>query len=112
MQQSSDIRLTPQNSLQILAEYVEISQQKGAYFLPEADLLKRATDVLLKQENDPELTVITARQVLIQGVHKGQRHGAFTLNDASLLHRVIAYLTAPETEKKGETGSSSIRTWV
>jgi hypothetical protein len=87
------ITLDAQNSVQILAQYIELAQSKGAFLLPEAELLKRAMDFLLNNVPDTEITDVTGRQLLIQGIHKGQRHGAYTLNDAALLHKVVQFVT-------------------
>ena len=38
------ITLDNNNSIQLLTQYVEIAQQKGAYMLQEAELLKRAKE--------------------------------------------------------------------
>lgn len=87
------ITLDNNNSVQILTQYVEVAQQKGAYMLQEAELLKRANDVLLNAAQDTEINPTNARQLLIQGVHKGQRHGAYTLNDAALLSKVVQFMS-------------------
>ena len=79
-------------SFQILAQYVESAQQKGAYVLQEAELLKRAIDVTLNNAEDKEVDKNLAANLLVQGVQKGQRHGAYTLSDAALLHKVINFL--------------------
>ena len=81
------------NSVHILSQYVELAQQKGAFLLNEAELLKRASDVLLNNIPDQEINHQMSIQLLIQGVNKGQKHGAYTLNDASLLSKVIQFIT-------------------
>jgi hypothetical protein len=91
-EQPTVITLDATNSAQILTQYVDHAQQKGAYLLNEAELLKRASDLLLNNVVDHEINVITARQLLVQGIHKGQRHGAYTLNDAALLHKVVSFV--------------------
>jgi glutamate dehydrogenase/leucine dehydrogenase len=93
-QEPTVITLDNTNSVQILNQYVELAQQKGAYALQEAELLKRASDVLLNSAQDQEINSTNARQLLIQGVHKGQRHGAYTLNDAALLSKVVQFVTS------------------
>ena len=89
---SSNIQLTEENSCRLLCEYVELAQQKGAFLLSEAYLLKKALDVSLNQASDPEIDKIKACQLLIQAVEKGQRHGAYTLADASLLFNIITLI--------------------
>lgn len=86
------ITLDNQNSIQILAQYVEHAQQKGAYLLNEAEILKRAVEVLVNDIHDNELNKDNSKQLLIQGIHKGQRHGAYTLNDAALLSKVVNFI--------------------
>lgn len=88
------ITLDHTNSIQILSQYVELAQQKGAYLLSEAELLKRAVEVLVNNVHDNELNSDNSKQILIQGVSKGQRHGAYTLNDAALLSKVVNFITA------------------
>lgn len=80
------------NSVHILAQYIELAQQKGAYKLNEAEILKRSMDVLLRSSVDPEINDVVAKNLLIQGVMKGQSHGAYTLNDAALLSRVVQFV--------------------
>ncbi|NBO99363.1 MAG: hypothetical protein EBU90_04445 [Proteobacteria bacterium] len=87
------ITLDHQNSVQILSQYIELAQSKGAYLLAEAELLKRASDFLINKVPDAELNDTNTRQLLIQGIHKGQRHGAYTLNDAALLHKVVQFVS-------------------
>jgi hypothetical protein len=88
------ITLDNTNSLQILSQYIELAQSKGAYLLAEAEILKRAADFLLNKVADAELNDSNARQLLVQGVHKGQRHGCYTLNDAALLSKVVNFVSA------------------
>ncbi len=88
-QEQTVITLDSTNSVQFLIQYVELAQQKGAFLLQEAEILKRACDVLVNGAQDAEINGTNARQLLIQGIHKGQRHGSYTLNDAALLHKVI-----------------------
>lgn len=100
-QEPTVITLDNQNSVQILAQYIEVAQQKGAYLLNEAEILKRAMDVLMNNIHDKEIDANMAKQLLIQGVNKGQRHGAYTLNDAALLSKVVLFVaqeTAPATQ--------------
>jgi hypothetical protein len=87
------ITLNDKNTVEILSKYVEVAQQKGAYLLQEAEVLKRACDVLLYNIVDKEINKNMAKQLLIQGVVKGQTHGAYSLNDASLLHKVIMFVS-------------------
>jgi hypothetical protein len=91
-QEPTVITLDNQNSIQILAQYIEVAQQKGAYLLNEAEILKRAMDVIMNNVPDKEIDTNMAKQLLIQGVNKGQRHGAYTLNDASLLSKVVIFV--------------------
>ena len=77
---------------QVLSQYVESAQQKGAYALQEAELLKRAVDVLMNNAEDKEVDKNLAVNLLVQGVQKGQRHGAYSLSDAAVLHKVVVYL--------------------
>ena len=91
-QEPTVITLDNQNSIQILAQYIEVAQQKGAYLLNEAEILKRAMDVLMNNVPDKEIDANMAKQLLIQGVNKGQRHGAYTLNDAALLSKVVIFV--------------------
>jgi hypothetical protein len=93
-QEPTVITLDNTNSVQILNQYVELAQQKGAFLLQEAEILKRASDVLLNGAQDSEIPATNARQLLIQGVHKGQKHGAYTLNDAALLSKVVQFVSA------------------
>jgi hypothetical protein len=87
------LTLDNNNSIQILSQYIELAQQKGAFLLNEAELLKRAMDVLVNNVPDHEINKQTSIQLLIQGVNKGQRHGAYTLNDASLLSKVVQFVS-------------------
>ena len=87
------ITLNDKNTIEILSKYVEVAQQKGAYLIQEAEVLKRACDVLLYNIVDKEINNNMAKQLLIQGVVKGQTHGAYSLNDASLLHKVIMFVS-------------------
>ena len=105
------ITLDNQNSIQILSQYVELAQQKGAYLLNEAELLKRAMDILINNVPDNELNANMCKQLLIQGVNKGQRHGSYTLNDASLLSKVVQFVgnvlqqENPVSEQEQETSA-------
>ena len=91
-EQPTMITLDNTNSIQILAQYIEVAQQKGAYLLNEAEILKRAMDVLMNNVPDKEIDANMAKQLLIQGVNKGQRHGSYTLNDAALLSKVVLFV--------------------
>ena len=100
------ITLDESNSIPILAQYIELAQQKGAYLLSEAELLKRAKDVLLDKAQDVDVNPENAKQVLIQGIHKGQRHGAYTLNDAALLHKVVLFVTKQVAENETQVATN------
>ena len=91
-QEPTVITLNETNSIQIMAQYIEVAQQKGAYLLNEAELLKRAIDILVNQVPDKEITDNVAKSLLIQGVNKGQKSGSYTLNDASLLSKVVQFV--------------------
>jgi hypothetical protein len=92
-QQPTVITLDKNSSINIFIQYIEIAQKAGAYELKEAEILKRATDVLTNNVTDPEINENLAINLLIQGINKGQKHGgAFTLNDAALLHKVIQFM--------------------
>lgn len=90
--QNKVITLNEENSTQFLVQFIEMAQQKGAFLLQEAELLKRAADVATKASEDRELNQVNARQLLIQGVHKGQRAGAYSLNDAAMLSKVVQFV--------------------
>lgn len=93
-QEPTIITLDNNNSVQIMGQYVELAQQKGAYLLQEAEILKRASDVLLNAAQDADINPTNARNLLIQGIHKGQKHGAYSLNDAALLSKVVQFVSA------------------
>lgn len=86
------ITLDSRNSVEILAQYIEVAQKAGAFLLPESDLLKRCRDVLLRGAEDQEVNVPTARNLFIQAVNKGQSRGAYSLEDASILHKVCQFV--------------------
>jgi len=96
------ITLNDTNSIQILAQYIEVAQQKGAFLLGEAELLKRAIDFLINKVPDNEITSDVAKNLLIQGVTKGQKSGSYTLNDASLLSKVVQFVgnTLPQVPQE------------
>jgi hypothetical protein len=103
---ASTITLDDSNSLSILNQYIELAQQKGAYLLSEAELLKRASDVLMNNVQDNEVNQGNAKQLLVQGVQKGQRHGAYTLSDAALLHKVVTYLASQSQSSQASQSQS------
>jgi hypothetical protein len=97
-EQPSVITLTKENSINIFIQYIEIAQKVGAYELKEADILKRASDVLIHHTKDHEISENLAINLLIQGINKAQKHGgAYTLNDAALLHKVIQYIVTAQS---------------
>ncbi|NBU34025.1 hypothetical protein EB118_06360 [bacterium] len=98
MSEPSVITLDPTNSTKIMAQYIELAQTKGAFDLNEAELLKRASDVLLSGAKDNELNLVNSKQILVQGIYKGQKQGAFTLNDAALLSKVVKYVLSTLNE--------------
>jgi len=107
-QQPSVITLNKVNSIQIMIQYIEIAQKSGAYELREAEILKRATDVLINKVIDNEINENMAINLLIQGIMKGQKHGgAFNLNDAALLQKVIQYIVSM-SDGKEEVKSGSV----
>jgi hypothetical protein len=87
------ITLNLRNSVEILAQYIEVAQKAGAFLLPESDVLKRAKDVLLNNAQDHEINVSSARTLFIQAVTKGQSKGAYTLDDASLIHKICQFIS-------------------
>ena len=95
VEQPSVITLNKTNSIQILVQYIEIVQKNGAYELKEAEILKRAIDVLINNVQDNEINEALAVNLLIQGIVKGQKQGgSFNLNDAALLQKVIHYIVS------------------
>jgi hypothetical protein len=89
-----NINLNYPNCIQIMIKYTELIQQKGIFSLEEAQLLKRASDVLVNNvtDKDPNLTKETSINLFIQSIVKGQNNGCFTLNDAFILYNVIKFL--------------------
>lgn len=110
-QQPQVITLDNRNSVEILAQYIEVAQKAGAFLLPESDLLKRARDVLLRGAEDPEVNIPNARNLFIQAVNKGQSKGAYSLEDASILHKVCQFvaqnLSADAPAASESSGSTS-----
>lgn len=92
MASPSVITLNIPTCIDILSKYVELAQQKGAFLLKEAELLKRASDILNDVEKDNSLSKGDCLNILIQGVNKGQQSGSYTLTDAALIWRVLEYL--------------------
>lgn len=92
MASPSVINLTIPNSIDILCKYVELAQQKGAFLLKEADLLKRSIDILTDVEKNGDISKGDCLNILIQGVNKGQQSGSYSLADAALIWRVMEYL--------------------
>lgn len=92
------VELNLENCGKVLMQYVEVAQQKGAFLLNEASLLKRAADVVTGQ-TDPEINLQSAYTLLIQGVVKGQKHGSYTLSDASVLDKVVNFLVSQPQEQ-------------
>lgn len=90
--QEQTLTLDATNTVQILVQFVELAQQKGAFLLQEAEALKRAMDVLVLKAEDKDVNEVLAKQLLIQGVQKGQRHGAYTIHDAALLSKVVQFV--------------------
>lgn len=109
-QEPTVITLDQNNSIQIMSQYIEVAQQKGAYLLNEAEILKRAMDVLMNNVPDKEIDKTMAKQLLIQGVNKGQRHGAYTLNDAALLSKVVIFVAQNESSQAVKSEVSSQET--
>jgi hypothetical protein len=87
------ITLDHKNSVEILSQYVELAQSKGAFQLPESDILKRCRDLLLKGVEDAEINVPTARNLFVQAIQKGQSRGCWGLDDAYILHRVCTFVS-------------------
>lgn len=100
----TELNLDLNKCFQFLAQYVESAQQKGAYVLQEAELLKRAVDVVMNNAEDKDVDKNLGVNLLIQGVQKGQRHGAYSLADAALLHKVISFLV--EQSQQGQQQAS------
>ncbi|KAJ3079192.1 hypothetical protein HK102_003967 [Quaeritorhiza haematococci] len=95
------VSLTKENAIAFLVQYVEAAQQKGAYTLREASLLKKATDYFRPEvadksklfgdrpEGDQESI---ACSLLLQAVQVGQSKGAYNLTDASVLHDIVTFV--------------------
>lgn len=92
-QQPQVITLDNKNSVEILSQYVEVAQSKGAFQLPESDILKRCRDLLLKGIEDVEINVPTAKNLFVQAIQKGQSRGCYSLDDAYILHRVCTFVS-------------------
>jgi hypothetical protein len=107
-EQPTMITLDNTNSIQILAQYIEVAQQKGAYLLTEAEILKRAMDVLINNIPDKEIDTNMAKQFLIQGVVKGQKHGSYTLNDAALLNKVVMFVSNTLPQQPVQQGTPEV----
>lgn len=93
MSQPQQIVLDSKNSVELLSQYIDVAQSKGAFTLQESDILKRARDLLLKNVQDPEINVPTARNLFVQAIQKGQSKGAYSLDDASILHKICQYVS-------------------
>lgn len=92
----SSIELNSENSIVLLTRFIEVAQQKGAYQLREASILKKAVDyfnpdiktkpVFREGDTNPELT---AKSLLLQGAQVGQAKGSYPLDDAALLYDIV-----------------------
>jgi hypothetical protein len=105
------ITLNDTNSIQILAQYIEVAQQKGAFLLNEAEILKKSIDVLINNVPDNEINADTAKSILIQGINKGQKNGSYTLNDASLLNKVVQFVanTLPQPPQQPQQPQQQVQ---
>jgi len=93
-QEPQVITLDQKNSIEILCQYVELSQKAGSFSLQESDILKRCRDLLIKGVEDTEINVPTAKNLFVQAIMKGQSKGCFSLDDASILHQVCKFVSA------------------
>ncbi|KAJ3031233.1 hypothetical protein HDV00_008478 [Rhizophlyctis rosea] len=94
----SQVQPTPtkENCVQMLRQFVEGANLKGAYTLKEANLLGKAIDVVdpavktkpILAENDPNPR-LTALKLLTSAAHKAQAAGSFLIKDSSLLYDVV-----------------------
>ena len=110
---SQKIELNNENTLALLAKFVELAQTKGSFTLKEASILKKAIDtfnpevkekpVFVENDPDPELT---AKKLLIQGADKGQSKGAYGIDDAALLYDVIEFI-GRDLQQSTEVSSGS-----
>lgn len=93
-EQPQVITLNNVNSIELLNQFIDHAQKSGTFALPEADILKRCRDVLLRGVSDPEIPAKSARNLFIQAVNKGQSKGCYSLDDASMLHKICQYVSA------------------
>jgi len=92
----SNIDLNSENSIVLLTRFIEVAQQKGAYQLREASILKKAVDYFnpdiktkpVFREGDPN-PELTAKSLLLQGAQVGQAKGSYPLDDAALLFDIV-----------------------
>ena len=93
-EQPQVITLNNVNSIELLNQFIDHAQKSGTFALPEADILKRCRDVLLRGQIDSEIPAKAARNLFIQAVNKGQSKGCYTLDDASMLHKICQYVSS------------------
>jgi hypothetical protein len=93
-EQPQVITLNNVNSIELLNQFIDHAQKNGTFALPEADILKRCRDVLLRGQIDSEIPTKAARNLFIQAVNKGQSKGCYTLDDASMLHKICQYVSS------------------
>lgn len=101
------ITLNAETCVKILIQYIELAQQKGAYLLQEAELLKRAVDVVANGQTDHQIDFNTSKNLLVQGVTKGQQKGCYNLSDAALLFRAVQFVESNEISQQSSTQSST-----
>lgn len=95
-QQPQTITLDAKNSVDILAQYIDMAQkhERCPFSLPESDILKRCRDLLLRGVEDAEINVPTAKNLFVQAIMKGQSKGCYSLDDAFILHKVCTFVSA------------------
>lgn len=125
----SEPTINKENSIKLLTQYIDLAQQKGAFLLQEASVLKKAVDFFnpdVKKKpsfgevgQDPEIIAIT---LLLRGVQRGQAHGnAYNLADAAMIWDITEFwikeggkavsegVNIDKKAKKDESSSSNSR---
>lgn len=95
------VNIDRSNMFILVAQFLELVQQRGKYSFAEAFNLKNALDDVIGNTEKAELT---SRDLMLQGLKLGQERGAFTLQDASNIHKLLEFI-----EHENNANSQSLK---
>lgn len=89
----SEIKLNPENSLELLKQYLDVGyKQSGLFSIKDGANIHRCYRVLKGNETDDDLTPSKIYNTFFRFIELANKNKAYSLDDSAIIDAIITYI--------------------